>query len=229
MTSPSSLLYDTYYHIYNRGNNGENIFIQERNYEHFMNLYYKYIDPIAETFAYCLLRNHFHVSLKTKTEEEILETLKVSTPNQKLVGQAGLVHQGSSKANKPLGSDKLGSGYLSKKFSDFFNAYAKAINNAYGRTGSLFQHPFGRVPITTDRQFWNVIAYIHQNPQKHKFVKDFRDWKWSSYGIILAEKPTKLKRDTVLDWFGGKESYLELHQQWVSDADAKWFAEDDYD
>jgi hypothetical protein len=29
----------------------------------------------------------------------------------------------------------------------------------YGRTGSLFQHPFGRVPITTDRQFWNVIAY----------------------------------------------------------------------
>jgi len=212
MTSPSPLLYDTYYHIYNRGNNRENIFIEERNYEHFMNLYFKYVDPIAETFAYCLLRNHFHVSLKTKTEEEILETLK---------DPKGL--------KRPLGSDKLGSGYLSKKFSDFFNAYAKAINSAYGRTGSLFQHPFGRVPITTDRQFWNVIAYIHQNPQKHKFVKDFRDWKWSSYGIILAEKPTKLKHDIVMDWFGGKESYLELHQQWVSDADAKWFVEDDFD
>ena len=26
MTSPSPLLYDTYYHIYNRGNNRENIF-----------------------------------------------------------------------------------------------------------------------------------------------------------------------------------------------------------
>ncbi|MFZ5909607.1 MAG: transposase [Chloroflexota bacterium] len=182
-----------------------------------MNLYYKYIDPIAETFAYCLLRNHFHVSLKTKTEEEIIETLRVS----KSKDPKGLL--------RPLGSDGLGSGYLSKKFSDFFNAYAKAINKAYDRTGSLFQHPFGRVPITTDRQFWNVIAYIHQNPQKHKFVKDFRDWKWSSYGILLAEKPTKLKRDIVLDWFGGKESYLDLHQQWVSDADAKWFAEDDYD
>ncbi len=208
MTSPSPLLYDTYYHIYNRGNNGENIFIQERNYEYFMNLYFKYIDPIAETFAYCLLRNHFHVSLRVKSEEEIIETLNKDPKGLK----------------KPLGSD-----YASRKFSDFFNAYAKAINNAYGRTGSLFQHPFGRVPITTDRQFWNVIAYIHQNPQKHKFVKDFRDWKWSSYGIILAEKPTKLKRDTVLDWFGGKESYLGLHEQWVSDADAKWFAEDDYD
>jgi putative transposase len=224
MTSPSPLLYDTYYHIYNRGNNGENIFIQERNYEHFMNLYYKYIDPIAETFAYCLLRNHFHVSLKTKTEEEVVETLRVSSVNRNRVRQGTAAIQNEGRTGKPLGS-----GYLSKIFSDFFNAYAKAINNAYGRTGSLFQHPFGRVPITTDRQFWNVIAYIHQNPQKHKFVKDFRDWKWSSYGIILAEKPTKLKRDTVLDWFGGKESYLELHKQWVSDADAKWFAEDDYD
>jgi hypothetical protein len=229
MTSPSPLLYDTYYHIYNRGNNGENIFVQERNYEHFMNLYFKYIDPIAETFAYCLLRNHFHVSLRTKAEEEIKETLKVSTPNQNLVGQRSLANHDTSQPGKPLGSDNLGSNYLSKKFSDFFNAYAKSINKAYGRTGSLFQHPFGRVPITTDRQFWNVIAYIHQNPQKHKFVKDFRDWKWSSYGILLVEKPTKLKRDIVLDWFGGKESYLELHKQWVSAAEAKWFAGDDYD
>lgn len=224
MTSPSPLLFDTYYHIYNRGNNGENIFVQERNYEHFMNLYFKYIDPIAETFAYCLLRNHFHVSLKTKTEEEIVETLRVSSVNQNRVGQGVTANQVKGQPGKPLGS-----GYLSRKFSDFFNAYAKSINKAYGRTGSLFQHPFGRVPITTDRQFWNVIAYIHQNPQKHKFVKDFREWKWSSYGILIAEKPTKLKRDIVLDWFGGRENYLELHQQWVSDADAKWFAEDDYD
>ena len=205
MTSPSPLHYDTYYHIYNRGNNGENIFVQERNYEHFMNLYFKHIDPIADTFAYCLLRNHFHISLKTKTEAEITAALGVSS------------------------GTLLESNHLSKKFSDFFNAYAKAINKAYSRTGSLFQHPFGRVPITTDRQFWNVIAYIHQNPQKHKFVKDFRDWKWSSYGILLAEKPTKLKRDIVLNWFGGRESYLELYRQWVDDVDAGWFLDDDTD
>ena len=208
MASPSPLLYDTYYHIYNRGNNRENIFIQERNYEHFLNLHFKYIEPIAETYAYCLLRNHFHMLVRVKSEEEIfsnkeqtirvLETLKVSD-------------------------------YPSKKFSDFFNAYAKAINNAYGRTGSLFQHPFGRVPITSDRQFWNVIAYIHQNPQKHKFVEDFRDWKYSSYGVLLSDKPTKIQRDIVLDWFGGKDGYLKLHEEWVTDANSKWFAEDDGD
>ena len=224
MTSPVALLHNTYYHIYNRGNNRENIFIEERNYQHFLNLYTRYIDPVAEIFAYCLLRNHFHLLVRVRSEEEIIKILKVSTAIQKPVKQGILASRENDSMEKPLGSASP-----SKKFSDFFNAYAKSINKAYGRTGSLFQHPFGGVPVTTDRQFWNVIAYIHQNPQKHKFVEDFRDWKWSSYGILLADAPTKLNREAVLDWFGGKEGYLELHERWVSDADRKWFAEDDVD
>lgn len=204
MTSPTPLLYDAYYHIYNRGNNRENIFIQERNYDYFLKLYVKYIEPVAATFAYSLLRNHFHLLVKIRPEDDIQKTLKVS--------------------GKPLGSD-----YPSQQFSNFFNAYAKTINHAYDRTGSLFQHPFGRVLVTSDRQFWNVIAYIHQNPQKHHFVDDFREWKWSSYHTLLVDKPTRLQRDAVLDWFGGKQAYLDLHAQRVSDADSQWFAGDDED
>ncbi len=203
MPSPPSLLYDTYYHIYNRGTNRENIFREERNYEYFLKLYIKHIEPVAETFAYCLLRNHFHVLVRVKSEEEILETLKVSK---------------TFRVWSP-----------SQKFAAFFNAYAKAINHAYGRTGSLFQHPFGRVPVTNDRQFWNVIAYIHQNPRKHKFVDDFREWKWSSYGSLLSEQPTRLQRAAVLEWFGGPQRYVELHTQWVTEAESRWFAADDDD
>ena len=231
MTSPPALLFDTYYHIYNRGNNGENIFVQERNYTHFLNLLFKYIEPIANTFAYCLLRNHFHLAVRIKSEEEILQylktqkkTLKVTSANQPHNRQTSLANPNPDQPGKPLRSN-----YPSQQFSNFFNAYSKAINTAYGRTGSLFQHPFGRVPITNERQFWNVIAYIHQNPQKHKFVEDFRDWKYSSYGILISDKPTKIQREIVLDWFGGKQPYLDLHAQWITEADSKWFAEVDYD
>jgi len=211
MPSPSPLLHDTYYHIYNRGVNRENIFREERNYEYFLKLYIKHIEPVAETFAYCLLRNHFHVLVRIKSEEEITETLRVS--------------------EKPLGSDSKTFRVLSpsQKFSDFFNAYAKAINRAYARTGSLFQHPFGRVPVTSDRQFWNVIAYIHQNPRKHKFVEDFREWKWSSYHSLLSEQPTRLKRAAVLEWFGSQQRYVELHTHWVTEAESGWFAAEDED
>jgi len=206
--------------------------MEERNYDHFLNLFAKHIEPVCDLFGYCMLRNHFHISVRVKSEEEIVEykkildkkTLRVSSANNRLVEQGSPANHDEGQTRKPLGS-----GYVSDQFSNFFNAYAKAINKAYGRTGSLFQHPFGRVPITSDGQFWNVIAYIHQNPQKHKFVKDFRDWKYSSYGIILGDTKTSVNRDEVLKWFGTKEEYLELHKEWVSDAQSKWFAEDDYD
>ena len=227
MTSPTPLLFDTYYHIYNRGVNGENVFVEERNYDLFLNLFERHVTPVCDLFSYCMLRNHFHVSVRTKSEEEIIEyqkTLRVSSANGRRVKHGSLANRDEGQTRKPLGSR-----YVSDQFSNFFNAYAKTINKAYGRTGSLFQHPFGRVPITSDRQFWNVIAYIHQNPQKHGFVRDFRDWKYSSYGIILSEKRTIINRSEVLKWFGTRDDYLSLHNQWVSDAQAKWFVEEDYD
>ena len=60
-----------HYHIYNRGVNSCNIFKKTTNYEHFLNLYEKYILPIADTFAWCLLSNHFHFLLRIKNEDEI--------------------------------------------------------------------------------------------------------------------------------------------------------------
>src|SRR5829696_1972313 len=224
MTSPSSLLYDTYYHIYNRGVNGENIFVEERNYELFLKLYEKHLEPITDLFAYCMLRNHFHIAVRVRSEEEILETKKTlrdSSVNSRQARQGNPTILDDDQTRKPLGSK-----YASDQFSNFFNAYAKTINKAYGRTGSLFQHPFGRVPITTDRQFWNVIAYIHQNPQKHGFVKDFREWKYSSYKVIPTSKATVVKRGEIMNWFGSRHDYLSLHQQWVTDAQAKWFTGD---
>ncbi|MEO9872791.1 hypothetical protein [Ekhidna sp.] len=38
---------ETYYHIYNRGINGEPIFKREENYTYFLGKYDKYISPIA--------------------------------------------------------------------------------------------------------------------------------------------------------------------------------------
>ena len=80
MTSPSPLLYNTYYHIYNRGVNGENLFIRERNYDLFLRLYEKHLSPVTNLFTYCLLKNHFHLLLRVKAEDEIIETL---TPKQR--------------------------------------------------------------------------------------------------------------------------------------------------
>ena len=65
-----------YYHIYNRGNNKENIFIEEKNYSYFLEKLKKYIIPIADIYAYCLLKNHFHIVLRIKDIKDIPEKFK---------------------------------------------------------------------------------------------------------------------------------------------------------
>ena len=52
-----------YFHIYNRGVNGENIFKEEKNYYFFLAQYKKYCAPVFETLAYALLKNHFHFNI----------------------------------------------------------------------------------------------------------------------------------------------------------------------
>ena len=174
-----------YYHIYNRGNNRENIFIEERNYQHFLRLYVKYLEPVTETFAYCLMPNHFHLLVRVKTERPDLDNPANLTP--------------------------LTTSDVMQQFANFFNAYAKAINKAYGRTGALFQKKFGRRLVTTDRYFTTLVHYIHQNPQKHGFVAHFREWPHSSYNALLGDQPTRLQRGQVLTWFGGAEALRQMH------------------
>ena len=54
------------YHIYNRGINGTNIFYEERNYAYFLEKYAHYLHNWVDTFAYCLLKNHFHLLIRVK-------------------------------------------------------------------------------------------------------------------------------------------------------------------
>lgn len=64
------------YHVYNRGNNQEDIFIEEKNYPYFLTLLKKYLIPVADIYAYCLLKNHFHLALRIKDEDLLTEKLK---------------------------------------------------------------------------------------------------------------------------------------------------------
>ena len=70
-----------YYHIYNRGINSDVIFKEKRNYEYFLKLYDNHIEPVAETFAWCLMKNHFHFLIRIKDTDEITTTKKIA-PSQ---------------------------------------------------------------------------------------------------------------------------------------------------
>ena len=77
----------------------------------------------------------------------------------------------------------------------------------------MFQRPFQRIIINNDNQLANLIIYIHRNPQKHGLVDDYRDWPYSSFGIVINDKPTFLRRDVVQELFGGDENIKIAHQK----------------
>ncbi|GGE24732.1 transposase [Psychroflexus planctonicus] len=160
---------DHFYHIYNCGNNKENIYIEERNYSYFLKLLKKYILPIGYIWSYCLLKNHFHLLIKTK------ENL-----NEKDNSQA---------------------------FSNLFNAYTKAINKSYNRTGSLFRDRFSRIKIHDEVYLKKVIVYINANAVHHGFVDKVEDYKHCSYLALISNKQTLLERDEVIELFDDNENF----------------------
>lgn len=54
------------YHIYNRGNNRQPIFFNDRNYDFFINKAYTELKSEIDFLAYCLMPNHFHLLVYTK-------------------------------------------------------------------------------------------------------------------------------------------------------------------
>lgn len=90
MKNTEQLTSSSYYHIYNRGVNRMSIFAHESNYAYFLKKYLEYIGPIADTYAYCLLPNHFHFLIRTKDEGEIREELSHKVPFDKLTYRSRL-------------------------------------------------------------------------------------------------------------------------------------------
>ena len=55
-----------YYHVINRGNAGENIFIDERDREIFLEYLAKGTERfITKIHTYCLMSNHYHLLIET--------------------------------------------------------------------------------------------------------------------------------------------------------------------
>ncbi len=181
---------NTFYHIYNRGNNGDKLFYCEENCKFFLKKLSFCLGDYLDIFAFVLMPNHFHLLVRTK---------EISDKN--LAGLGDL--PGLERFNA----------VISKKFSNFFNGYAKAINKQQNRHGSLFEKPFKRKIIDNPDYLIYLIYYIHRNPVHHGFVDRMGDWFYSSHNIFLSKKQTKLNRKEVLSWFSGKDGFLLFHDQ----------------
>lgn len=193
------LQFNTFYHIYNHANGDDNLFREQKNYGFFMEKYHQHIDPIAETIAWCLMPNHFHLLVKIRSEKEIVDNFSSSA-------SANFSKVQNFRKVEALEEEKLK--FLSKQFSNFFSSYTQAFNKVYDRRGSLFIKNFKRKEINQTDYFRNLVLYIHLNPIKHGFVSSVLDWTWTSYAAFAQAQPNIFKH-----LFGTQEVYRDLHSE----------------
>jgi len=184
-----------FYHIYTHGVGGRNVFAEPENYRYFLALYDKYIPQVADTFAWALMPNHFHLLIRIK-----FPTIpdRVSNPVR------------DSTSPNP-----------SNQFSKLLNAYAQAYNKFTGQKGALFQRPFKRKRIDDESHLKRVLVYIHNNPVHHDFCSHTLEYPWTSYLSCVDGEPGRLLREEVLLWFADRNEFQSEHNRDVDEIFAR--------
>lgn len=152
------------YHVYNRGNNKQIIFFEEKNYIFFLNKIRQEWRKYCDILSYCLMPNHFHFMI---------------IPNE------------AACENLFLGDKLTDMQNLSKTIGKTLSSYTKAINIQNNTTGNLFQKKTKSKCISgledKENNFKSLdyvltcFYYIHQNPIQAKLVQKLKEWKYSSY------------------------------------------------
>lgn len=198
------LVPDTSFHIYNHANGFENVFKEAENYRFFLEKYQLHISPIVETYAYCLMPNHFHLVVRIR-KHEVIENL-IRNKNISLEENTSKVLNFGSVSDNEIEK------FLSKQFANLFSSYTQSFNKVYHRMGSLFIKNFKREPITDKTHFLNAIVYTHRNPIHHGFCKSFEEWPHSSYPGIIYGVEDIVETDKMLKMVGNIDDFIEMHK-----------------
>ncbi len=199
-----------YFHIYNRGNSKQKIYLDQSDYQRFITLLFvsnssnqfklhSIDDPyknferggqLVDIGAYCLMPNHFHLLLTPKTEEGVSVFMR-----------------------------KLSTGY-----SMYFN-------NKYKRSGGLFEGKFKAQIVSGDIYLKYLYSYIHLNPVKliqpdwkengisdelkaRDYIKSYKYSSFMDYAQGGREEEIILEKKSFPEYFSSRQDFIQNTFDW---------------
>ncbi len=146
------------YHIYNRGNNGQQIFFEREHYLLFLRNVRKFIFPHADILAWSLMPNHFHF----------------------------LIHA-NEKTTAIIKQSPIEINVLTEGIRLTLSSYTKALQKQRNFTGSLFQQKTKSKCIDDGSIHYGptTFHYIHQNAYEAGLCSKMEDWEFSSFHDFL--------------------------------------------
>lgn len=175
---------DQYYHVYNRGANKQDIFLEPEDRFYFLSLLKRHLstdpdtdshkrlftkfDNEIELIAFCLMPNHFHLLCYLKEPE-------------------GLIHLMRS----------------------IMTSYTMYFNKKYHRSGGLYEGVFLASRITNDGYLWHVSRYIHLNPLD--IGLKFESYAYSSIDYFTSNKHASwIHTEKLVQTDEERKQYLEF-------------------
>src|SRR6185437_5989232 len=144
---------DEIYHVYNRTNNKEKLFLTDENRVFFLRRYKEMLAPFVDTYCWNLLPDHFHLLIRIKSEKLIIDYLQckpnealTATERRFLASRVANLSKVGNPGNREITFGEL----IEQAFKRFFQSYALAFNKQHNRHGNLFYKPFKRVKIEND-------------------------------------------------------------------------------
>ncbi len=177
------------FHVYNRGNNREKIFFEEKDYKAFL----------------------FRVALALGINPEIIlkeKLLSVPYSRIRITGNKELfkLHSFCLMPNHfHLLIEQTGDVSISKLISQICTSYAMYVNKKYKRVGHVFQDAFKAVLVEDNSQLMWLSSYIHMNPVKDGLVRHPKEHIWSSYCDFVEKRNLPITYTELLSSVFGRD------------------------
>lgn len=165
-----------HYHIFNRGNNKQLIFLDDRDRKRFL-----FLILCLQSTTQIPNMNRFIANSNT-VQHSVLNIPKNLYKKLVIHRYVKLINFACMPNHFHLTVQEMNEGGISRYMQRLLNAYTKYFNTKYKRLGHLFQGPYRAVHIGDNDQLLYLSAYIHCNPKEITRWRDSAwDYPWSSY------------------------------------------------
>jgi len=211
------------YHVYNRGVDKRDVFMDDEDHFRFIHDLYEFNDknPTINLAVYLNFKDG-------KSKEVGLPNIKKREPRKKLVEILAYCLMDNHFHLLVRQKEESGITEFMRKMG---TGYTNYFNKKYERSGVLFQGNFKAVHLEKDAHLLFLPVYIHLNPLDFEFkewregkIKNYKkalefldNYRWSSYMDYSGRKnfPSILDKDFLMETFGNEEKYKKEIKNWI--------------
>lgn len=225
------LVNDEIYHIYNRGVEKRDVFLNDDDYYRFIHDLFEFndIEPAINLAYHLKQQNRSKEVGLPKIEREPRKMIVELMAFCLMPNHFHLIIRQKNENGITEFMRKIGTGY-----TNYFN-------KKYKRVGALFQGKYKYIRLADESHFIHIPYYIHLNPLDINFsewrkrelkdrkgaIKFLDNYRWSSHLDYAGIKnfPSVTQREFLLEFFGGPEKYKQSILEWLKSLNIENFKE----